>query len=164
MFGQELGAEYDSKDKAKAAIFEVLFAGNGYHSPMKTEFTKLFPTIAQVFQVFKRGNKTILPRLLQLLEAYIILQVVTRRIAKEKHNSVPLFTVHDSIVTTEQYAGYVRDVMQEELTRLVGIPPTLKEEVWSEENANILLAELEKKATAVPPATPAGCVSPGSQQ
>jgi hypothetical protein len=145
-FGRELGAQYGTKENAKVAIFEVLFAGNGYNSKMKSVFQKLFPTVALVFHVFKRGDKTILPRLLQMLEAHIILQAVTTRIAKASHGKIPLFTVHDSIVTTQKYQDHVRGIMEEELTRFVGLPPTLKVDVWSASNADLLLSKWEQKA------------------
>jgi len=63
--------------------------------------------------------------LLQLIESYIMIDVVCRRIANEKPD-LPVFTIHDSLVTTVGNEEYIRYVMEEEILRMVGFKPSLK--------------------------------------
>jgi hypothetical protein len=58
-----------------------------------------------------------------------VYKAVCRRILKDAP-AVPLLTIHDAVVTTEEHAGYVREVMAEEFGRL-GLRPTLEVEPFS---------------------------------
>jgi len=42
--------------------------------------------------------------------------------------TIPMFTIHDNIITTEQHADVVKKVMEEELERYVGYKSTLSVE------------------------------------
>lgn len=53
----------------------------------------------------------------QKLEAYFLLDNVCKRISEE-YPHVPLYTVHDSIMTTKDYVGLVKEIMEEESIRL----------------------------------------------
>ena len=56
-----------------------------------------------------------------------------KRISKERP-TLPIFTIHDSIATTVGNEDYIQKVMQEELTKHIGHPPTLSVEYWTPEN------------------------------
>lgn len=137
---RELNAQAESRPSASALfdrdgikkmLFEVLFSPNSKRSPSadKAAFGKLFPTVTQVFWQFKAQDHTVLPCLLQILEAHLFLHIITKRIHQEKPE-VPLFTVHDSVVVPAEFADYVEYVMQEELTRWVGLPATFTRTAW----------------------------------
>ncbi len=51
---------------------------------------------------------------------------------EEGEQQVPIFTIHDSIVTTKGNEDFVKRIMEEELTRAIGVPPTLQVEEWRE--------------------------------
>lgn len=72
---------------------------------------------------------TSLSILLQKLESYVLLDVICAGIYKQNKN-IPLFTVHDSIATTEEHIDFVEQYIMETLTNLVGHPPTLQHENW----------------------------------
>lgn len=64
------------------------------------------------------------------MESEIILHRCCKRIWEEDNHQVPVFTIHDSIATTIEHVEYVQTVMREELTKAIGIAPTLKIEQW----------------------------------
>lgn len=133
-FYEKLGLEYEGREFVKVAMFQVLFTDNRFINTLEAQpkkvFKELFPAVYEVFFQLKKGNSTILPCLLQSLESWLILHVICKRIHRERPH-LPLFTIHDSIVTTEENQSYVRKVMKEELTRHIGLPPTLKTEIWN---------------------------------
>ena len=84
----------------------------------------------EIFAKIKKGKKyNSLACLLQHIEAQIILLKICKRVSVERPD-LPIFTLHDSIVTTEGNEGYVSDVMMEVLSNEIGIPPILKIEKW----------------------------------
>lgn len=137
------GIKHDGRKDIKNGMFEVLFTSNKHHTEAKNIFKELFPTVNEFFEQVKSNNKADLPILLQRLESHIMLKIITRKIAVKYHNKIPLFTVHDSIVTTVDYADIVQKMMHKELESLMGIPPMLKVEPWNQNDKK--LNKLRKK-------------------
>lgn len=131
-FMQTKCKEYNSRDEAKLGMFEVLFTKNGYSSPAKKTFKRLFPTIDHLFRNIKKKDYKALSCLLQRIESNLVLKQVTRTIS-EKYPSAPIYTIHDSIVTIEEYKDLIHDIIYKELNVLIGLPPMLKVEKWSSE-------------------------------
>lgn len=132
---EHYGTTFADRDAIKVGMFEVLFSSNAYagRTGVKKLFKTLFPSVNLLFHQLKENDHTRLPRLLQSIESYIMLKVITKVVAK-KHPNIPLFTIHDSISTTVQYAHVVKEIMQVELTKIVGLPPKLKVEKWHPDN------------------------------
>lgn len=130
-----LGKAYADRDEVKTCMFIIFFTDNRYIGQKKAApkkmFKKLFPTVYNIYAEIKRLDKTYLPRLLQRIESYLFLDIITRRIYRERPD-LPIFTIHDSIVTTRGNEDYVKRVMEEELTLYIGIAPTLKIEYWEQ--------------------------------
>jgi hypothetical protein len=128
-----LGYDITDYKALKSTIFTVLFTNNRYFgqdgAAPKRVFKSIYPSVYKIFSAIKKKDHTLLPRLLQLLESFLFLQVITKRIFKERPN-LPIFTIHDSIATTEGNEDYVKLVMQDELKRATGYTPTLKIEYW----------------------------------
>ena len=101
-------------------------------------FREKFPTIMRLIRLIKNNyegtaiNNTYnrFSRLLQSVESEIVLNRCCKRIWDEGHHKVPIFTIHDSIATTYEYQDYVKRIMEDELTKAVGVKPTLKIETW----------------------------------
>lgn len=129
--------EDDKKKQIKSSIFQVLFTDNRFlyqkDAEMKMKFKNLFPREYEVFKLIKIKNKAYLPILLQNIESHIVIDVVAKEIAL-KHPEIPLFTIHDSIATTLDNVGIVKEIFDEQLTNIVGIKPTLREEHWDINN------------------------------
>lgn len=134
-----------SRKQAKTMMFYMLFSSNrgSNYDPVVRELREmfgdtLFPDVAQLFwivkQVFDIGEKKQHNRLsliLQAIESQIILHNCCKRIWEDRKQSIPVFTIHDSIVTTEENVGFVFEVMMQELTRHIGVSPKLDIEKWS---------------------------------
>ena len=64
---------------------------------------------------------------------------------RKLHPKVPVFTIHDSIVTTAANQLLVEQVMREAFTDYVGVPPTLASETLASEHAAKYLNELRER-------------------
>lgn len=129
---EDNGAE-ENRKKAKEIMFTSMFVANNQamHIEAVKIFKKTFPEVYDVFYQIKKskGEHRALALVLQNLEAQFVLERACR-IISEFNPNVPLFTVHDSIVTTPEYVPIIRLVLKNVLTEAVGIKPTLKTEEW----------------------------------
>ncbi|GAB3761573.1 hypothetical protein [Spirosoma pomorum] len=132
---EKYGINYSSRNEVKIRMFEVLFTANRYNSPTKLLFEKLFPTVNKLLVTIKQKDKTTLACLLQSIESFVMLKVITKRIATEIPKA-PLFTIHDSVATTEEYRDVVENIMNDELVKLTGFSPKLKVDYWEPQNVN----------------------------
>lgn len=132
----------------KSAVFQVLFTPNQFigqkEAAPKRLFRKHFPEVYAVLNAIKKKQSNLLPLLLQEIESYIMLEVVAKKMRK-LHPKVPLFTIHDSIVTTAANQLLVEQVMREAFTDYVGVPPTLDTETLAPEHAAQYLNGLRSK-------------------
>jgi hypothetical protein len=118
---------------AKGSIFSAFFSPNNsisYNEEMKN-FKNIFPDVYDVFKLIKstRGKHNTLAIFLQQFEAELILHTACKKI-HDINPDIPIFTLHDSIITTEEYVEEVRMVMEEVLNNAIGFPPQLKIERW----------------------------------
>lgn len=121
-----------SKDDVKVMILTTLFSKNKYMPAYKRYFKMNFLPIYELIKLTKKDDHTALSCLLQSMESEIILHRCCKRIWEEGNHQIPVFTIHDSIVTTVEHFGYVRDVMEKELCRAIGVSPKLKIEPWNQ--------------------------------
>lgn len=121
------GLSWDRKD-AKKAMFKVFFTDNRYISTSEAKpkqlFKDLFPSIYDLFYKLKQKDKPALAILLQSIESWLILDVVCKRIYRERPD-IPLFTIHDSIITTKENENFVKDVLVRAVQRYIGSEPAL---------------------------------------
>ncbi|GAB3890040.1 hypothetical protein [Spirosoma agri] len=126
---KKMGIDYNSRDEVKQVVIEILYTANQYSTKSKKCFQTLFPTVDALLRQFKQTQKEVLPCLLQCIESYMVLQVITKRFAKQ-HPKAPIFTIHDSVATTEPFVKPLQTIMYEELMAFTGLPPKLKLERW----------------------------------
>jgi hypothetical protein len=124
------------RGKLKAAVFQVLFTDNKFigqeSAAPKRKFREIFPQVYELFSLIKRKEKTNMPKLLQRIESHLILLTITKRISVESP-SLPIFTVHDSIVTAQGYEQYVAGVMEQAMEEVIGFAPKLTISLWNPE-------------------------------
>jgi len=133
---------------AKTTMFSIFFsknrgAQNNPNKDLMDIFRLKFPAVAELFKIIKHSFKgggddqhSRLACLLQSIESEIILHRCCKRIWEEGQQRIPVFTIHDSIVTTVNNLEFVKRIMVEELTRNIGIAPNLTIELWNESNLN----------------------------
>lgn len=148
-FKRELDLPTIDRDTAKVALLQAFFSDNRFigtdEAAPKRCFSQLFPSVYKVFSTVKRKNKRTLALLLQNIESYFIVDVISRRIGTE-YPDLPIFTIHDSIVTTVGNEALVSRIISEELEKGIGVAPTLKFEYWDTKNIDAYLLDLKIKA------------------
>src|SRR5690606_9682217 len=85
-------------------------------------FAERYPTVLRLYDTIKAEKYQSMAHLLQQIEAHIVLKVSSKRVTRLKPR-VPLYSIHDSLVTTIDHVEFVHSVMEEELSRLVGHKP-----------------------------------------
>lgn len=120
----------------KTMFYIVLFSKNGFYNQpdarLKRLFSELYPNVYKLVKVIKSQGHATLACLLQAIESEIILHRCCKRIWEEGNSEIPIFTIHDSIVTTIENEEFVKRIMKEELNKAIGVPPTLTVEKWDE--------------------------------
>ncbi len=123
------GKGFSDREKAKKAMMVIYYDNNAKTSAGKdcpyNYFKKLFPDITFAMELLKQNQYKNFPELLQKLEARMILHEVCREIY-EKHTEIPLFTIHDSILTTRNYLQIVESIIQKKYKKLLGFNIKLK--------------------------------------
>jgi hypothetical protein len=123
--------EIPVRKQAKTIIFSSIFSPNksiAYNQSMVI-FRDLFPDVYEIYRQIKQNEHRTLACLLQNIEAKLVLHIACKIIA-EKQPELPIFTLHDSIITTSGNEQYVFEVLYDVLLNAIGIPPSLKFERW----------------------------------
>lgn len=148
-FKRKLGLTDVNRAMAKIAVLQAFFSDNRFigteDAKPKKCFRDLFPSVYKVYAAIKSKDKKMLALLLQNIESYFIIDIIAKRIAKE-YPDLPIFTIHDSIVTTVGNEELVARIMKEELERGVGKAPSFKYEYWESKNIDTYLADLKVRA------------------
>ena len=126
----------DLRKASKDVVMLILFSSENHSSDLIDVFMNHYPEIYKVTQCIKKDReKNFFPVLLQNIEAHCVLDYCTRLISN-RYPEMPLFTIHDSVVTTESY----RTILEEEFNRLLGVyfglNPRLETETWMQNLSN----------------------------
>ena len=132
----EQGKFYDSlmspgedRGRFKQRFFaDVLFGRDNYPSELRDRFSGQYPTVAAMLADLKQKDYRRPSWLMQTGESTLFIGRVCRRLMAGCPN-IPLATIHDSFLTTEEHADYVQGVAMEEFARL-GVNPTFKRETY----------------------------------
>ena len=124
-----------NKSKMKELTYKVFFSSNRSIQDMnnwtKREFKMKFKGIYKMFAAIKRKNHRALSHILQRIESEIMIQNACKRISIEKPD-LPIFSIHDSIITTDGDQGYVEKVIKEEAFKLTGLNVSLGIEILNQ--------------------------------
>lgn len=121
------------RKKVKEITFESIYSPNtsiAYSSCVKI-FKSTFPNVYKIFELIKtgRGNHPAFSIMLQRLESELILEKACK-IINRINPEIPLFTIHDSIATTEEHTTFVENIMTKVFTKYIGKSPKFKLERW----------------------------------
>ncbi|MEZ4801160.1 MAG: hypothetical protein R2797_00190 [Gelidibacter sp.] len=121
------------RKKAKEIVFSSVYSPNssiGYKESIKI-FKALFPNVYKIFSLIKtgKGNHPALSICLQRFEAKLVLNKACKIISIIRPNIV-IYTLHDSIITTEDNVEFVKGVLKNVLKKTIGVNPPLKIERW----------------------------------
>lgn len=122
-----------NKAKIKTLTYLIFFSNNrAFGQPKmqpKRDFKQTFPEVYKLFCAYKKSNHPFLSHVLQKIESELIINKVCKRISIEKP-LLPIFTIHDSVVTIKGNEDYVSSVIKEEMKKLANINVYLGYEVW----------------------------------
>jgi hypothetical protein len=100
-----------------------------FRSTFKQNFEKVFPNVAELIRSLKRRDHAFLSCLMQNIESNFIINTVCRRLMNEMPEA-PVFTIHDSILTTEPFVDDIQAIMKGEFSHL-GLSPSFHIEDYS---------------------------------
>lgn len=84
---------------------------------LSSQFAALFPHVSEFIRFLKRNDYRHLPQQLQRVEAGLVVHGVCTRLMNE-YPHVPVLTVHDSMLTTQELEPLVRKLLKEECLSL----------------------------------------------
>lgn len=87
-------------DVMKLVVIKLLYSNGKKPDEIQKSFIKKFPKFWELLNIFKEDDYKKFPCLLQQFESDFIIDYSTKKIS-EKYPEMPLFTIHDSILTTE---------------------------------------------------------------
>lgn len=121
------------RNTAKEITFTSIYSSNnsiGHNQSIKL-FKRQFPNVFEIFKTIKQGhnNHPAFSICLQRLEAELVLLKICKKISIERPE-VAIFSLHDSIITTEDNVDYVQSVMYNVLKENIGVAPNFKVERW----------------------------------
>jgi hypothetical protein len=142
-FKDKLGLE-DSKnplltrDSAKQFFIKTLYSDkNNVHS-LSSKFMKVFsedfPVVVNVINFIKSDSKRDFAYLLQRIESEFIINRIASPLSKSNPN-IPLYTIHDGIITTEEFADLLHETFQKVYISEFGLAPNITRSILKPENA-----------------------------
>jgi hypothetical protein len=128
----------ENESQAKSAFIEMMYSNPKIHFSKSSElfrvFKKRFPTVAKVMNLLKAQHHKEFPIVLQKIEAIIVLDQITRSYSIESPRA-PMFTIHDSIVSTKDHIEALTNLSIFELYGKTKAIPKLTLESYNIENA-----------------------------
>ena len=111
-------------------LVDVLAKDGWYPSEVEQVFRTAFPSVFHVVREVNRANHANLIRLLQRLEAWLVIETVAPRLVE----SVPIVTLHDCIFARIRDLPLVEAAFRETFEEM-GFSLTLKREIWLADEA-----------------------------
>lgn len=121
----------------KRYLLKLIFASQKEHRHMYLSkpgevwkaFKNCYPEVGALMDHLKEVDYKCVSEFLQRTESYCMLRGVCKTIARDKPE-VPLFTLHDCIVTTKEYAAYVNAILNRKVTDIIGYKPSTTTKPW----------------------------------
>jgi hypothetical protein len=125
-FYESLACEGKGREAVKASLWQPLFGETryAYRGWLWERLEAEYPTVAGYVRAVKSHDYKRLAHLLQGEESAFFIRAVCGRIRGERPG-LPLYTIHDSLLTTPRHVEYVRVVVMDEF-RKMGLVPSLK--------------------------------------
>ncbi len=113
----------NKRDYAKSVMMEVFFSSPRTTTKEAKQFRTLYPSISKIMK-FIKDECVNFDKLLSHIESYCLLDYVALRFNKN-HKNIPLWSIHDSLVTTKQNIY----LLKEEVEQLLSEVTTIKKDI-----------------------------------
>lgn len=131
LFNREFDGDIeDLRAVIKCRFLSMFNAKSAHYLNEEAEFNMHFPSILKWIKEFKKVNHRYFSYLTLQTESHFILNVVARQFNKKFRGKVPVFTLHDSLITTEDNLILLEDFMKKCLTENLGFTPKMKMKVF----------------------------------
>lgn len=140
-----------NRDQFKPMFFQTTFYSKSPKSFTDTNnksipntFIAQFPTCTKIIRWINSKGKNKLCEILQRHESRFFLNYLCENIRLTNHN-IPIFTIHDSILTTESFEKEVKEIIDISCKQLVISPPK-----WSVNRLGSLISPPDSKKDNLP--------------
>jgi hypothetical protein len=120
---------FSTRSLTKKEVLRLMyFDPKKVNPPVKAifkDFKSLFPVEAGIMEILKERKYNDFPVLLQKIEAQMLLHKASNAIFKYDP-TIPLFSIHDSLVTTQRHQQTVITILKREYEKQFGCSPQLE--------------------------------------
>ncbi|WP_312390929.1 hypothetical protein [Chryseobacterium sp.] len=111
------------RDLAKDVVMEIFFSKPKTTIPEAKNFKQEFPSVFEVMSQIKDMGVSF-DGLLTNVESYCLLDCVAKEFSEE-YPDIPLFSIHDSLVTTQKHLTKLKNNVEIQLTNITTLKTTL---------------------------------------
>lgn len=130
-FGRLCNDSKKTRDQLKKLYYATVFSSNSTQKRRKDIFSKTYPSVWEIFEIIKEEDYKNLSYLLFKIESHIVLDKLAIGWLLKHNNKVPIFSLHDALVTTDKYADELEKQMYEIIKNYVGHPPIIEKEIFT---------------------------------
>jgi len=124
----EEASGFENRSKCKKTMMFLLYGNFNTNRNSKIKqyimFKNTFPIIATILDTLKENEPNRVALILQNLESDLFLNNITKYISEDNPN-IPIFTIHDAILTTPEHVEYVNNIMTTIIASITGIVPKI---------------------------------------
>lgn len=117
---------FDERSKVKIEVLRILYSDPSLHwlgcYKACHTFKSIFPGVSKILNDIKLVKQNYLPIILQRIESHLVIDIICKAISKI-HPHIPLFTIHDNIITTKGNELIVEEIMKQEIHKWTGYEP-----------------------------------------
>lgn len=118
-----------NRDEVKDSFMYFLFDSNPNHR----NYNQVMQAIGEIFPglnvfvglIHEEFGKSDFARFLQMIESHLLINLILREF-NENYPHIPIFTIHDAILTNEENAPCVQEFLMRRLTEMTAISPRSK--------------------------------------
>jgi hypothetical protein len=114
----------------KTNMLSMLNAKPNTYINEKAVFQSHFPKMHLFIMELKKKNHSFFSNLTLQTESYFMLNIIARKLNKDFRKKIPILTLHDCIVTTEDKVGILKTFMETTFLEELGFVPMLKSKLW----------------------------------
>jgi hypothetical protein len=114
----------------KTNMLSMLNAKPSTYVNEKAVFQSYFPKMHSFVMELKKKNHRFYSYLTLQTESYFMLNIIARKLNKDFRKKIPILTLHDCIVTTEDKVEILKTFMETTFLEELGFVPMLKSKLW----------------------------------